>query len=77
MLWLVSGVQKSESVMHIHIPTLFWILFPYRKLEYGVEFPVIYSRFLLVIYFIYSSGYMGFPGQSAGKESTCNAGDPG
>ena len=22
-------------------------------------------------------GYQGFPGRSAGEESTCNAGDPG
>ena len=29
-LVLVSGVQKSTSVMHIHISTLFKILFPYR-----------------------------------------------
>ena len=28
--------------------------------EYRVEFSVLYSRFLLVIYFIYSSVYMGF-----------------
>ena len=27
---LVSAVQQSESVIHIHIPTLFKILFPYR-----------------------------------------------
>ena len=30
---LVSGVQQSESVMHIHIPTLFEILFPCRSLQ--------------------------------------------
>ena len=27
---LVSGVQQSESVTHIHIAILFQILFPYR-----------------------------------------------
>ena len=26
---------------------------------------------------MYTYTYMGFPGSSAGKESTCNAGDPG
>ena len=30
---LVSGVQQSESVIHIHISTLFQILFPYRSLQ--------------------------------------------
>ena len=30
---LVSGVQQSESVMHIHISTLFQIVFPYRSLQ--------------------------------------------
>ena len=29
--------------------------------EYWVEFPVLYSRSLLVVYFIYSSGYMSIP----------------
>ena len=29
---LVSGIQQSESVIHIHIFTLFKILFPYRPL---------------------------------------------
>ena len=29
--------------------------------EYWVEFPVLYSRYLLVIYFIYSSVYMPIP----------------
>ena len=27
---LISGVQQSESVIHIHISILFQILFPYR-----------------------------------------------
>ena len=30
---LVSAVQQSESVIHMHISTLFQILFPYRSLE--------------------------------------------
>ena len=29
---LVSGVQQSGSVMHIHLSVLFQILFPYRLL---------------------------------------------
>ena len=31
--WLVSGVKQSESVIHIHISTLFQSLFPYRSLQ--------------------------------------------
>ena len=39
---------------------------------------MLYSRFLLAIYFVYSSVYMsGFPGGSVGKESICNARDVG
>ena len=30
---LVSGIQQSESVIHIHISILFQILFPYRSLQ--------------------------------------------
>ena len=53
---LVSGVQQSDSVIHIHTSILFQVLSPYKLLqEYWVESPVLYSRFLLIIYFIYSS----------------------
>ena len=30
---LVSGVQQSDSVMHIHVSILFQILFPFRLLQ--------------------------------------------
>ena len=30
---LVSGVQQSDSVMHIHISILFQILFPFTLLQ--------------------------------------------
>ena len=30
---LVSGVRQSESVIHIHVSTLFQILFPNRLLQ--------------------------------------------
>ena len=49
---LVSGIQQSDSVIHIHIPILFQILFPFRLLQ-NIEFPVLYSRSLLVICFKY------------------------
>ena len=30
---LVSGVQQSDSVIHIHVSILFRILFPFRLLQ--------------------------------------------
>ena len=48
---LVSGTWQSDSVIHISI------LFP-NITEYRVEFLVLYSRSLWIIYFIYSSAYM-------------------
>ena len=46
--------------------------------EHQAELSVLYRSFPLAIYFIYGSEiYMGFPGSSAGKESACEAGDPG
>ena len=44
--------------MHIHIAIRFQILFPYRSLQ-NIEFPVLHSRSLLIIYFMYSSVYIG------------------
>ena len=52
---LASDIQQSESVVHMHIPTYIWTLPIQAVTEYQVEFPVLYSRSLLVIYFIYSS----------------------
>ena len=52
----VSAVQQSESATCIHISPLLWISFPFRSPQ-STEFPVLYSRFSLVIYFIHSSVY--------------------
>ena len=68
---LVSAVQQSESVMHIHISTLFQILFPYRLLQ-SIESSSLCctaSPYQLSILYIVS-----FPGGSEGKESGCNEG---
>ena len=48
---LVSGAWQSDSVIHISILFL-------NITEYRVEFLVLYSRSLWIIYFIYSSTYM-------------------
>ena len=51
---LVSGIQQSDSVIHVSI--LFQILFPFRLLQ-NIEQSSLcfYSRSLLVIHFKYSS----------------------
>ena len=56
----VSAVQWSESAICMHISPLFWISFPFRSPQ-STEFPVLYSRFSLVIHFIHSSVYMSIP----------------
>ena len=59
---LVSGVEQSEPIIRIHIPTPFLDPFSiYAIREYWVEFPVLYRGSLLVIYFIYSSMYILIP----------------
>ena len=38
---LVAAIEQSESVIHIHVSTLFLkILFPYRSVQ-SIEFPVL------------------------------------
>ena len=49
----------AELYTYIYSPC-FRLFFPDR-LSQSVEFPVLHSRFLLVIYFIYSSVYMAIP----------------
>ena len=53
---LLSGIQLGDSVTYIHISILFQILNPYRLLQNiiycWVEFPVLYSGFLLIILYI-------------------------
>lgn len=49
--FLNSSVQQSESDICIHIFPLFWISFSFRSPQ-NTEFPVLYSRVSLIIYFI-------------------------
>ena len=50
---LVSGIQQSDCYMYTHY---FSYSFPIQVFtKYWVEFPVLYSRSLLVIYFTYSN----------------------
>ena len=48
---------QGSPVIHIRTPVVFSILFPYRSLR-SSEFPALYSRSLLVIYFIYGGVYV-------------------
>ena len=60
---LVSGIQQSDSVIHIHIFILFQILFPYRLLhnieQSSLCYTVvpcwlsIFSKYLKIFSFIY------------------------
>ena len=52
---LVSGVQLSESVTHIHIATLSFRFF------FHIGHYRVLSRFLLVICFVCNSVYMSVP----------------
>ena len=56
----VCDVLQSESAIHMHtyIFSLFWISFSFRSLQSSEEFLVLFSRFLLVICFLYSSVYV-------------------
>ena len=56
---LVSGIQQSESIIHIHILHFSYKFFFHTgHYKYWLEFPVLYSRSLLVINCIYYSVYM-------------------
>ena len=48
---LVSGVQQSDSIIRIHIFIIFQIFSHIDYYRLLIEFPVLYSRSLLVIYF--------------------------
>ena len=55
---LVSDVQHTDPVIHMHLFILFQALFPYRLLQKTEQRSLCYIRSLLVIYLIYSSVYV-------------------
>ena len=67
--WELSSLQQSKSVIYIYICVcvyisllFFRVLFSHIVIiDYWVEFSVLYSRFLFVIYFIYGGVYMSIP----------------
>ena len=52
---LISAVQQSDSVIHMHISTPFQFLFPYRSLQSTEQSSLCYRGI-----FIYNSVYMSF-----------------
>ena len=58
VVFLISAEQQSESVIPLEISAPLDSFCILVLTEYLVEFPVVYSRSLQVIYFIYSSVYM-------------------
>ena len=50
---LVSSVQQSDSVIHIHGSSLIQIIFPFRLLHNTEQSSLCYTVALLVIYFKY------------------------
>ena len=55
---LVSGIQQSDSVIHVHLTILFQILFQYLITDSWVELPVLYSselHALIIVWPLYHS----------------------
>ena len=52
----ISVNKNTLNQLHIYMYPLSFRF--YFHTEYWVQFPVLYGKFLLVIYFIYSSVYM-------------------
>ena len=68
---LVSTVEQSASAtcLQPHVPLFFLDWLPiYANTEHRVEFPVLHSKFPLIIYFIHNSVYM--PGGGHGTHSS-------
>ena len=78
---LVSGVQRRDSVIHIHVCILFKILFLFSLLQNTEQSSLCYmvgSCWLSILNIaVYTHPILSFPSGLAGKESTCNAGDSG
>lgn len=57
-MWMVSGVHQGESVIHTYVDRqivrciYIHLLFKWVIANYQVDFPVLYSRFSLIIFFI-------------------------
>ena len=63
---LVSGVQQNESVTHIHISTLFKILFPYRPLRFFKNSLASSSNHLKGLSILFYPAFLGVSKQGRG-----------
>ena len=71
-------LYRKVNPLCVHTYPLFVDFLPvWVTTEDWGEFPVLHSRFSLVIYFMHSSICMGSPDGSDGEESVCNRGGPG
>ena len=56
---IVSGVQQSDSVIHIHVSILFQILFPWGRInwEFGIDiYTPLYLKWVANENLLYSTG---------------------
>ena len=67
--------RNKRRKISLHIPTSHSPFRPNDKLQY-VFFTMLESRVEKAFNTIHWESKLGFPGRSAGKEYTCNAGDP-
>ena len=58
---LVLGVRQSDSIVSTYISFFFQVLFPYRLVQNIKYSSLLYGRFLLAVYFIYSGVYVLIP----------------
>ena len=76
---ILLGVQQSESIIGIHISTLFLILFPYRSLQ-SIELSSLHytaGPYQLPILYIVACICQGFPGGSLVRNSPAYVGNTG
>ena len=73
---IVSGVQQSDSFIHIHVSILFQILFPFSLL-YNIEQSSLCYTVGPCWLSILRIAVWGFPGDPVVKNPPANAGDTG
>ena len=74
---LTSGTQQNESIIYIHISTLFQIIFPYRSLQ-SIDYISLcytvgsYQLSILLIYIVMGIFYPNLAIQPSFPHSPCN-----
>ena len=57
---LVSGVKQSESIMHIHISSLFLDSFPHYRILHCIPHSILWSLFFFFFFDVMVSGIVSF-----------------